>query len=91
MLPLFYILLMNNFLHKDFYAVLAVVCFLYTLLNKEFITCVIRVSFVFSSELFIFSIGTFTSSNLFVLESDFGNESKNFDNCSKSILLHSNE
>ena len=35
--------------------------------NKTFITCVISVSFVFSSDLFIFSIGTFTSSSFFVL------------------------
>ena len=39
--------------------------FLSTLLNKAFVTCVISVSFVFSSDLFIFSIWTFTSSSFF--------------------------
>ena len=58
--------------------------FLSTLQNKAFVTCVISVSFVFSSDLFIFSTGTYTSCNFFffcqfVLKSVFGNDPKSFD------------
>ena len=60
--------------------------FLSTLLDKAFVTLVISVSFVFSSNLFIFNMGTFMSSSLFflfckfVLKSVFGNNPQNFDN-----------